>query len=117
MNKPKIINLEELLSRFANDRAFVDELLESYKSDVSSDLPTLEKAVKERDAAKIIAIAHGLKGISANMVMEPMREVFLRLEMTAKGNLTEKAPELFEEIKALLEQFEEEFEALGNGAS
>ena len=72
----------------------------------------LEKAVKERDAAQISAIAHGLKGISANMAMESMRAVFLRLEMTAKGNLMEKTPGLFEEVKALFAQFEEEYEAV-----
>jgi len=112
VDKPKIINFEELLTRFGNDREFVFELLESYISDYASDFPILEKAVKERDTGQIAAIAHSLKGISANMVMEPMREVFLRLELLAKENSLEKLPGLFEEIKALYAQFEEEYEAV-----
>jgi HPt (histidine-containing phosphotransfer) domain-containing protein len=105
----KILNMAALLECFANDKDFIADLLKTYESDAKASLPNLETAIREKDAKKVISTSHSLKGISANMHLEPLRDVFLRLEQMGKqDNLTE-ADVAFEEARNLFAQFEQEY--------
>ncbi|MCZ7583020.1 MAG: Hpt domain-containing protein [Deltaproteobacteria bacterium] len=113
MTNERVLDLEALLARFGGDRSFVDELLTDYRRDVEAQLPNLDKAVGAGDATWVRSIAHGLKGISGNLDLDPLEGAFGELEtMASKGDLS-AAGAVVERVNALFDAFQKE-SATGN---
>ena len=82
----------------------LEELVEIFDKDVRGRLVELEKALGEGDASAVKAIAHMLKGSSANMGAKSMSQICAKLQDAgASGNLSD-ARELLEGLKAEFEK-------------
>jgi HPt (histidine-containing phosphotransfer) domain-containing protein len=106
---PQILDLNALRERFANDEEIIADLLEVYLSDTMTHMALLGDAISQTDLKTVTIKAHSLKGISANMSLEPLREVFLKLEAMGKQGDLKEAPAVFQEAQILFEQFQREY--------
>jgi HPt (histidine-containing phosphotransfer) domain-containing protein len=63
-------------------------------------LQELEEAVADGDTPRIASLAHSVKGVAANLGLEPLREIASRLEESGKSDIAvEPGSELFEEFR------------------
>lgn len=84
------VNLEKLLALADNDGAFLKELVDAYIDSARQILGELQQAQHQQDRAALARAAHKLKGASANMQLEQLREQCAVLE-TEAGLLTAEA--------------------------
>jgi len=104
-----LIDMKALLDCFGNDKNFVAELLDDYYKSTRGHLSALREAAAAKDMKKVADTAHALKGISASMFLEPLRDSFLQLEQMGKrGDLTGNE-EVLKKIDVLFSEFEKEF--------
>lgn len=86
--------------RRAGDKEFWLELVEIYIEETGHSLAQLKEAVAARNAAQIQRIAHGIKGSSAEMLAEPLRQSACNLEIAGRQNELENIENLLGSIKA-----------------
>jgi len=80
-----IIDLTNLRMIADGDEAFMRELIDIYAEDAVEQIKHLRKAVGVGDAPLVERYAHSLKGSSANIGAESMREIALAMEQRANG--------------------------------
>ncbi|MBN1196026.1 MAG: response regulator [Candidatus Aminicenantes bacterium] len=90
----------EALERVDGDKWFLDELVDIYYTDASQRIDAMHRAVKERDFEVIRREAHTLKGASANLSLESLREISVQLEVAGHENDLEKAEKYLESFVA-----------------
>lgn len=78
------IDVESALERTGDDRSFLHELIEMYIEDFKLKFSELREAVKHTDFSKILELSHYLKGSSANLSLEPLRESFYHMELCGR---------------------------------
>jgi len=86
----------EALERMDGDKGFLDELVDIYYTDVSQRLDALHKAIEMKDFEVIRHEAHTLKGASANLSLESLREISAQLEVAGHESDLEKARDALE---------------------
>jgi len=97
------------LERIGHDRSFLRELLEMYIEDFKVKFAELKKAIEETNFSGIQELGHYLKGSSANLGMEPLRELFYKIEFCGREQDPQQAQQyiskLQHEFDRLLEYF------------
>lgn len=108
----KIINLDEVLPRFVDDKDFYFEMLEEFLYKGDGLIENIQNAIQQEDAKNVNFLAHSLKGMAANLGAKRLAEIAQQLEMEGKnGNLgtsLEKISDLRNEIEKLRAWFNEE---------
>ncbi len=92
-----------------DDIKFEQELIEEYISSSKRYLDDILKCLNSGDTELLTRSAHSLKGSSANMGAEIVKEISFEIERMAKsGNLNE-APKLLEKLKKEFQKTEDVF--------
>ncbi len=100
-------NKEFALEQTAGDEELLDELLVLFKDSSASDLAQLQQAVEAQDAEGVVRAAHSLKGASASLGIEGIRQVAMAMEADARTASIRVAKERLGEMEALLTQMQE----------
>lgn len=99
------IDFPSALERIGGDESFLEELLNLYFEDFSEKYNQLQKAVEGKEFNSIRELGHGLKGSSANLSLNFLREASSQMEKSGTEMNIEKA-------KAALALLEKEFKIL-----
>ena len=99
-------NKEFALEQTAGDEELLDELLVLFKDSSASDLAQLQQAVEAQDAEGVVRAAHSLKGASASLGIEGIRQVAMAMEADARTASIRVAKERLGEMEALLIQMQ-----------
>jgi HPt (histidine-containing phosphotransfer) domain-containing protein len=106
------------LEILGGDREVYVELLEMLASEASENSVGIESAIAEGNARVAERLAHSLKGASANMAAEPLREIAGELEQLGRiGDLNtarQRLNILHERVEALIRFVQEETGAYNN---
>lgn len=77
------------LEQTAGDEELLTELVELFVDSSMDNLKSLKQAVSEENAEGVVAAAHSLKGASASLGIESVRQLVLAMETDArKGSIT-----------------------------
>ncbi len=92
------------LEQTAGDEELLAELLELFVDSSFDNLSKLKEAIKVKDTAGVIAEAHSLKGSSASLGIESVRQLVLAMELDARDGSTMVAAASISELEAQLEE-------------
>ncbi|MGD9950358.1 MAG: Hpt domain-containing protein [Desulfobulbus sp.] len=90
------------LEQTAGDEELLEELLILFKDSAAADLEQLRQAITADDAPGVVRAAHSLKGASASLGIEGIREVAMAMESDARGGSTTVALKKIGEMSELL---------------
>jgi CheY-like chemotaxis protein len=76
------------------DAAFWAELIQTYLEEAPNHLKQIEQALESGDSEELERHAHSLKGASAELMAEGMRELAFEVELAAKQNTVSVVPDL-----------------------
>ena len=103
-------SIEQLLSSVCNDRELAEQVLEVFKSDFPAQIEDLDKALLDGDARAAERISHSIKGASATIGGNALRDVAYECEKLGhEGRLEgikERVPELLRQFEALCLELE-----------
>jgi len=105
-NKP-VFDLDKALEMVDQDKEFLKELMDTFKSDYPQKLDAICQAIKEKDFKTLNEAAHGLKGAAGNLFLTKVYELALELEKRGKENKIEGAEEIYKELEEEMEKFRE----------
>ena len=113
----QIIDLEDVLNRIQGDKELLIELIEIFIEDCPSKIDSIVELLKSSDALALSEVAHGLKGAASNISAEKLREIFLKMEETAKnenlepvGGLHKEACLEFDKLKSYFPELKEQLQ-------
>lgn len=106
------LNSERLKDMTEGDRDFLEELVMLYLEDADEQIAGIRAALESSDAKTLERRAHSLKGASANVGAERMREIAYEMEMAGKGEHLADAWSILERIQAELPRVAEALRAL-----
>ncbi len=96
-DKRSPVDIEKAIEQVMGDKDFLKELLQLFVKNLPEQIEALKTALAGGDAQELSRIAHTLKGSSANLRVNGINDVALRLEQIGKkGNLEEARPALAE---------------------
>ena len=96
-DKASPVDIEKAIEQVMGDKDFLKELLQLFVKNLPEQIEELKTALAGGDAQELSRIAHTLKGSSANLRVNGINDVALRLEQIGKkGNLAEARPVLAE---------------------
>ena len=100
-------NKEFALEQTAGDEELLAELLILFKDSSASDLEQLQQSIAAQDAAGVVRAAHSLKGASASLGIEGIRQLAAAMETDARAASIAVAQERLGEMNDLLKQMQE----------
>ena len=74
------------LEQTDGDEELLEELLVLFKDSAASDVEQLQQAVATNDPAGVVRAAHSLKGASASLGIEGIRQLAMTMESDARNN-------------------------------
>ncbi len=92
------------LEQTAGDEELLEELLILFIDSSASDLELLRQAVVTNDAAGVVRAAHSLKGASASLGIEGIRQLSTLMESDGRDNSVTAARENLATLTELLDQ-------------
>ena len=101
MDRSQLIDPVRLAECTGGDRAFEQEILQSFARDTATFLAEARAALP-KDAIAIAQSAHRIKGISSNLGIRRMPQVAARLEALATAQQLNPVPPLLDELDSLL---------------
>jgi HPt (histidine-containing phosphotransfer) domain-containing protein len=112
-----LINLEivdslKSLGMAADDKPFVNEIIELYFAEVPSLLTKIKTAIDNLDFQTLKVEAHTFKGASANVGASGVSAICSTLEQKAKSDSGEGLQEDYKNLEALLEVTKIEFDKI-----
>ncbi|MGE0084532.1 MAG: PAS domain S-box protein [Desulfococcaceae bacterium] len=116
----EIFNRHDFLNRMGGSEALLKEMIADIPAHFSEVIAQLKTASDKRDAAETGRLAHFLRGISANVSAERIRDIACQIELAAKDcgtdtviNLTDRLEHETEMFRsAVSEMFPELFQSL-----
>ncbi|HKS81271.1 MAG TPA: response regulator [Candidatus Acidoferrales bacterium] len=104
------IDIKALLERVEGDRSLLDELVLMFKDDCKKILDEMGEAIGRGDEARVVRLAHTLKGSSSNMSARPLSESAAEMERLARGGQMEDVKKAYgtvnEEANRLMMEIE-----------
>ena len=88
----------EALRAFSTDDDLLQEILESFHTNVNSSLPELERAARAGEAETTRFIAHRLRGTCGNVGAVRMQFLYARIEELGRAGVTAGASELISDL-------------------
>jgi two-component system sensor histidine kinase/response regulator len=104
-------NIEELLLRLEDDRAFLCDLLRVYRQDSQVTLQKAKTALARGDLAELTRAAHTLKGMLRNLSMNGAAETAGELENVSRQAKGEEAGKLLVQLEQALAELLPEVDA------
>ncbi len=92
------------LEQTGGDEELLEELLILFTDSSASDLELLRQAIAADDAAGVVRAAHSLKGASASLGIEGIRQVSMLMESDGRDNSVTVARENITTLAELLDQ-------------
>jgi len=105
-NRP-VFDLDKALEIVGQDKEFLKELMDTFKSDYPQKLSKISRAIKEKDFKTLNQTAHGLKGAAGNLYLTKVYELALELEKKGEENKIEGAEKIYKELEEEMERFRE----------
>lgn len=105
-NRP-VFDLDKALEIVDQDKEFLKELMDIFKSDYPQKLAAIYQAIKEQDFKTMNETAHGLKGSAGNLFLSKVYELALQLEKKGKEKNIEGTKEIYQELEEEMEKFRE----------
>ena len=106
----KDFDREGFLRRLGGDQELAEEILQAYLEDIPRQMETLAGLVERGQTAQAGLRAHTIKGASANVGAEAMRELAQEMETLGRngdlGGLEERLPQLETRFLRFREQVE-----------
>jgi len=100
-----IFDRSELLDRIGGDEEFMQELLAIFIDDAGRNIAKLQAMTDDSDPVEMQRLAHSLKGSSANVSANSMRDVATELEQAFKDGASEALPELIDKVASAFTRF------------
>jgi PAS domain S-box-containing protein len=100
-----VFDRSALLERLGGAEELLSEIVDVFIEDIPVQLEELKQGIKENDAAVIRAQGHRIKGASANVGAEAMRQAAYKIELAGTDGKLNTAP-------GLVAKLEHEFERL-----
>lgn len=94
--------IDRLLDITGGDRAFVDELIDTFLEDAERQIAALQEAFDQQDVAGVVRPAHSLKSNSVNVGATVLAEQCRALEADARGG---DVPDLGTRVAAVGAEF------------
>lgn len=91
------VDLEKTLARFMGNEALYCKFLLRFPSDPN--YLDLEKALREKDLDLVERAAHTLKGVSANLGLDPVAAVMAEIVKSVRQGEADQLPILFEKAQ------------------
>jgi HPt (histidine-containing phosphotransfer) domain-containing protein len=89
-----LLNEKSTLDRLKGDTEFLTTLYNVFVGDLPKKIASIEEAMQQQDMNALQRSAHSLKGASATVGADALREVSFSLEVAAKDNDAEAAKNL-----------------------
>jgi len=99
MNGPVLVDVEDFRRRVGSDEELIKEIFQIYIEDVDTYLSRIITAFDNEDFKDLKSTAHGLKGMSANISANVVRDAAYRLEKLAEDKASNEVGTLIEELK------------------
>ncbi|TWT84364.1 Autoinducer 2 sensor kinase/phosphatase LuxQ [Planctomycetes bacterium CA13] len=99
----RLYNYDEMLKNTGADEELAKQLIEMFAKESVKQLREIESAVQQRDAAKLQATAHTLKGSVAIFGAKSCAASALRVEQLGKSNQFDEADAEFEDLRQGIE--------------
>lgn len=90
------IDVESALERFMGNSALFERFLNKFAADTGYE--NLKQAVAEKDAEKMLSTSHALKGMTANLSMTNLTELFAKQVRLLRENNPDAAVAMMDEI-------------------
>ncbi|MFW9882044.1 MAG: response regulator, partial [Candidatus Thorarchaeota archaeon] len=100
-NKMVFLNINELNSRLDGDEVLGKELLKMYSEELSEMMNEVLQAIETNDANNLNTAAHKLKGASATVSAEGIRNLAFKLEKIGEINDLSNAKKIFSELSRI----------------
>jgi two-component system, sensor histidine kinase and response regulator len=104
-------NIEELLVRLDDDRAFLCDLLRVYREDSQVNMQKAKAALAKGDLAELTRAAHTLKGMLRNLAMNGAAEAAGELENVSRQENSKQAEKLLSQLEQSLAELLPEVDA------
>ncbi len=101
----KSFNKEKLFERFGQDEEIIEVVLDAYFEEVPEVLESISAAITENDIDAVRKSGHALKGSSANVNADLLRNAALALETLAKEENADGFGQAFDTIKMEYKMF------------
>ena len=92
--------LNELMERVDEDEELIREVLEIFLEDTPSTLEALKAGISDQSTEAVAKAAHTLKGASANIAANRLRDQAYELEIKAKSGLLAGAGDMYAALEA-----------------
>ncbi len=92
------------LEQTAGDEELLDELLVLFRESSAADLEQLQQAVAGNNPAGVVAAAHSIKGASASLGMQAIRQLTMAMEADGRKDSVEVARLHLDTLADLLKQ-------------
>ncbi len=102
-----VLDVKDFLERVEGDTELACELAELFISDAAGKIVLLKEAITNQDAVAVERIAHSLKGASANLSANQVRELAWQLERAGAAGALQDAGGVFGQLEAALKSLEE----------
>jgi HPt (histidine-containing phosphotransfer) domain-containing protein len=109
--KTGLVHIQRIQTIADGDRAFEQDLIESFLSNIETHLKNLESAVHEGTGEEIAHWAHTIKGSSANAGARGMQEIARRIEQIDSPGAPGRQIEILAELRSEFERVRRYFKA------
>jgi signal transduction histidine kinase/DNA-binding response OmpR family regulator len=99
-----IFDKSGLLERLSGDNELLDEVIAVFIDDIPGQLEELEQALDDRDAELVRLKAHRIKGASANIGAQAVRETALEIEHASRDGQLDGTDAMFIKLEQELER-------------
>ncbi|MBM9537151.1 Hpt domain-containing protein [Desulfobulbus alkaliphilus] len=99
-------NRDFALEQVADDEELLDELLALFKESSAADLELLRQAVAADDPDSVLRAAHSLKGASASLGLEGIRQLAQAMENDGRNGSVTVASARLSDLALLLAQLD-----------
>ncbi len=107
-----IIDENAIKAMYPNNPSLVREIVDLFVVVVPKQISNLKQAIQEGDVKQTTYYAHSLKGMFSNLVIEPLQNLCLQLEVMGRNENLDGAEMIFRQVSDMFERVMKELEAL-----
>jgi histidine phosphotransfer protein HptB len=92
------------LEQAADDAELLQELLEIFKESYRSDFNLIKEGIQKGDTKQVYSASHSIKGASASLGIDGIREVALSIEADSRSGSLVVAKQKVQDLEDMLQQ-------------
>ncbi len=112
---PKIFDYKSFMKRVMDDKELAKTILDSFLEDIPKQIQLLKEFIEESRIHEAERQAHSIKGASANIGGEQLREVAFQIEKMCKEGNTDNVSELIQELEQKFVELKEKIQEVFYG--